>query len=148
MEPAVLRGRRWLFGWAALLLVLIVATRLAVVFLAINGKDGLPAQLVADAIAVAVLFIALSGDRVSKWLGALLYAVWGFASLYVAATLGAAITFTPRGEVAFLIGGGGWHAVVQALAIFTGVVCVGFAAALAASPSINLYLASRRLPRV
>jgi hypothetical protein len=82
-----------------------------------------------------------------KWLGVGLFAVWGLASLMTAIRLGGAITFNLRGEMVVLLAVGVWGVVVQALAMLTGVVCLGFAGALVVSPSINRYFAYRRSQR-
>ena len=145
MDAVVMRGRRWLIGWVVLLLLVIAATRLAVVFMAANGREELPSQLLADAIAVAVvLYIAFSGHREVKWLGVSLFAVWGLVSLGAAVRLGGAVTFSLRGEMILLLAVGVWGVVVQALALLTAVVCLGFAGVLAGSRSINRYFAYRR----
>jgi len=129
-------------------LLLLAATRLAVLFLAVNGQDDVPSQVLADAVAAAVvLYVAFGGDRVAKWVGVLLFAVWGLASLAVAIRLGASITFSLRGEVVLLLAVGGWGVAVQALAVLTGGACVGFAGVLAGSRSVNRYSTHRRGPR-
>ena len=144
MDAVVLRGRRWVTGWVVLLLLLIAATRVAVVVIAVNGPEELPAQLLADAIAAAaVLYVAFGRDRVARWLGVLLFAAWGLASLWVAVRLGAAVTVSIRGGMTFLFAAGTAGVVVQALAVLTGVACLGFAVGLAGSHSVHRYLAYR-----
>lgn len=148
MDPIVSRGRRLLIVWVGLVLAAVVANRLAVVLIAINGRDDLPAQLLSDAIAGAVvLYVAFGGDRVARWLGVLLFAAWGVTSVVAAVGLGGAATMNLRGEVVVLLAVGGWGVVVQAIAVLTGVVVLGFAAVLVGSPSLKRYFAARRGPK-
>lgn len=145
MDAVVLRGKRRLVAWVGLVLLLIAATRLAVVLIAVNWREELPYQILSDAIAVAaVLHIAFYGGRVDKWLGVLLFAVWGLASLWVGVRLGEALLFSVRGGVIFLLAVGAAGVVVQALALLTAAVCLGFAGALTGSHSINRYFAYRQ----
>ena len=145
MDAVTLRGRRWLIAWVTLLVLLIVVTRLAVVLIAVNGREELPSQLLSDAVAVAVvLHVAFSGYRVAKWLGVLLFAMWGLVSIGAAVSLGGAVTFRLRGEIFVLLAVGVGGVVVQALAVLTGGACLGFAGVLVGSHSINRYLAHRR----
>ena len=149
MDAVILRGRRWLIAWVVLVLLLLAATRVAVVFIAVNGRDDLPSQLLADAITVAVvLFVAFSGLREAKWLGVLLFAMWGLASAWVAVRLGGAPTVSLRSGVHLLIADGVWGSVVQGLALLTAAGCLGFSVTLVRSRSINRYFALLRSPRV
>lgn len=147
MDPIVERGRRWLIAWVVLLLALIAATRLAIVFIAANGRDELPTQLMADAIAVAAVLYIVSGSRGAKWLGVLLFVAWGLFSIWIALRLGGAMTLNLRGEVIILVADGVWGVVVQTLSVLMGVVCLGFAGVLIGSRSVNQYLAYRRSRR-
>lgn len=148
MDAVVSRGRRRVIAWVVLLLLLIAATRLAVVFIAVNGTDDVSAQLLADLIAViVVLSVAFSRYREVKWLGALLFAVWGVASLGAAVRLGGAVTFSLRGEVVLLLAAGVRGVVVQALALLTAGACLGFAGVLVGSHSVDRYFAHLRSQR-
>ena len=143
MEPTVLRGRRWLVAGVAVLLVLIVATRLATVFLAVNGGDDLPEQIIADVIAAAVVLgVAFSGDRYVRWIGVILFATWGLFSLYITARTGDLVFFTLRG-IRFLLS---QSPLVPVLGGLNGVACLGFAVLLVASPSVKRYLATLHAP--
>jgi len=147
MEAIVLRGRRWLVAGVTLLLLLIATTRLAVVFLTVNGREYMPSLLVADALVVAVLLYAAFGrDRLSRWLGVLLFACLGLIALYSAAILGAVTSYiviltpTIRVEVVYSLAG----VSTKLLGLANGATWLGFAVLLAVSPAVRRYLASRR----
>ena len=137
------RGRRLLIVWMAALLTLITMTRLAVLAVAINGRDSLLWQLAADALVVGLLLAVYF--RGEKWPPVAVFGLWGLGALVLwASGWRGVVAFSARDGAVLLLAEGAAGVALQVLALLTAGAFLAFAVSLAYSRDINSYMARRR----